>query len=154
MTDMEFFGLLTLKNDDKGILRKVAERVNLEDIPNMQEFFDLMIETTSDLGAVGLAAPQIGASIQVFVLNDGTVCINPTVVGRSGQITSHAEGCLSVDDQRFDIKRSREVIIKYIDRHGKLQTLKSRSKITNIAIQHEMDHLNGKLVCDRGRPRR
>lgn len=153
MPDQEY-GLLTLKNDDKGILRKVAERVNLEDIPNMQKLFDLMIETALDLGAVGLAAPQIGASKQVFVLNDGTVCINPTVVGRSGQITSHAEGCLSVDEQRFDVKRSREVIVKYLDRSGKLQTLKPRSKITNIAIQHEIDHLNGKLVCDRGRPRR
>lgn len=152
MSDLEH-GLLTLKNDDKGILRKVAERVDLEDIPNMQEFFDLMIETTVNLGAIGLAAPQIGTSKQVFVLRDGTVCINPTIVGRSGQITSHAEGCLSVDNQRYDVKRSREVMIRYLDRSGKLQTLKPRSKITNIAIQHEMDHLNGKLVCDRGRPR-
>lgn len=153
MTDQEL-GILTLKNDENGVLRKIAERVDLGDIPNMQELFDSMIKTTADLGAIGLAAPQIGISKQVFVLNDGTVCINPTTVGRSGQITSHAEGCLSVDGQRFDVKRAREVTIRYFDRSGKLQMLKPRSKLINVAIQHEMDHLNGKLICDRGRPRK
>ena len=152
MIDSEL-GLLTLKNDDKGILRKVAERVDLEDIQNIQDLIDFMFKVVDGLGAIGLAAPQIGVSKQIFVLKDGTVCINPTVVGRNGKITSHAEGCLSVDNQRFDVKRAREVTIKYFDRSGKLQTLKPRNKITNIAIQHEMDHLNGRLICDRGRPR-
>jgi peptide deformylase len=120
----------------------------------MQEFIDFMLKTMTELGAVGLAAPQLGVSKQIFVLNDGTVCINPVVVGHSGKITSHAEGCLSVNGQRYDVKRTREVIIKYFDRGGKLQTLKPRSKLSNVAVQHEMDHLNGKLICDRGRPRR
>lgn len=146
--------LLTLKNDSDSILRKDAELVDVKDILNMQELIDSMLKKVTEFGAIGLAAPQVGINKQIFVLNDGTVCINPTIVGRSGQITSHDEGCLSVGEQRFDIKRSREIIIKFLDRNGEVQRLKPRSKIINIAIQHEMDHLNGKLVCDRGRPKK
>jgi peptide deformylase len=153
MSNIEY-GLITLKNDKNGFLRKVAELIILEEIPDMQEFINAMIETIYNLGAGGLAAPQLGVSKRIFALNDGMVCINPTIVGRSGKITSHAEGCLSVEDKRYDVKRSREVMIKYLDRSGNLQTLKSRSKMINIAIQHEMDHLNGKLICDHGRLRR
>jgi peptide deformylase len=152
MTNSEL-GLIMLTNDLDGILRKSADMVDLEDIKNIQELIDLMLKKTYELGAMGLAAPQIGISKQIFVLSDGTVCINPTIVGRSGKITSYAEGCLSVGEQRFDIKRSRDLKIKFLDRFGESQMLKPKNKLISITIQHEMDHLNGKLVCDRGRPR-
>lgn len=151
----EFGGIVTLNNDEAGVLRKISERVDLEEIPKLQDFINYMLETVSSLGAIGLAAPQVGVNKQIFVLDDGTVCINPTIVGSSGKITSYAEGCLSIDSgERYDVKRMREVTVKYFDRDGKLQTLKQRKKLVNIAIQHEIDHLHGKLICDRGRPRK
>ncbi len=147
--------VITIENDQTGILRKVAERVDLAEIPSLQKLIDDMLDTVVYIGAIGLAAPQVGVSKQLFVLDDGTVCINPSIVGSSGKITSYAEGCLSVDgDERYDVKRMREITIKCFDRNGKLQTLKPRKKLINIAIQHEIDHLHGKLICDRGRHRK
>lgn len=145
--------IVTQENDKDGILHKTASLVDTEDIKNIQELIDLMLNKTHEIGAMGLAAPQLGVSKQIFVLSDGTVCINPIIIGRSGKIMSYAEGCLSVGSQRFDIKRSRELKIKFVDRFGREQTLKTRSKLISIVIQHEMDHLAGKLICDHGRPK-
>jgi peptide deformylase len=77
------------------------------------------------------------------------VCINPKVTAKSGKITSHNEGCLSVGTRhRYDKKRFRNLIVEGWDRDGKTQRIKPRRKLQAIAIQHEIDHLNGKLVCD------
>ena len=79
------------------------------------------------------------------------MCINPGSVMGSGKITSHQEGCLSVPGKRFEIKRIRNVIVRCLDRNGKTQTLRPKKKLYAIAVQHEIDHLNGRLVCDRGK---
>ena len=145
--------IITVNSDYTNILRKQAERLDLEELPIIQELIDNMIETAIYVGAIGLSAPQIGISKQLFILDDRTVCINPTVIGSNSKIISFAEGCTSIDnDKRYDVKRVREVTIKYFDRLGKLQTLTHRNKIYNIVIQHEIDHLHGKLISDRGRP--
>ena len=68
MTNSEL-GLIMLTNDPDGILRKSADMVDLEDIKNIQELIDLMLKKTYELGAMGLAAPQIGISKQIFVLS-------------------------------------------------------------------------------------
>jgi len=82
-------------------------------------------------------------------LEDGTVCINPKIIAKSGKITSHEEGCLSVGTRnRFDKKRVRNLVVECLDRNGKVQRIKPRRKLEAIAIQHEIDHLNGRLVCD------
>lgn len=151
---MTILHVITLDNDHTNILRKVAERVDFEEIPIIQELIDNMIETAISIGAIGLSAPQVGISKRLFILDDRTVCINPVITGGNSKIISFAEGCASIDDdKRYDVKRLREVTIKYFDRFGKLQTLKHREKICNIVIQHEIDHLSGKLICDRGRLR-
>jgi peptide deformylase len=147
---MAILEILTQDNDTKNILRQVARKVNPDEIKSLQPLIDDMLETTIHIGAVGLAAPQVGHSIQLFVLEDGTVCINPGSTMGSGKITSHAEGCLSVPGKRFNIKRIRNVIVRCLDRHGKPQMLKPKKKLYSIAIQHEIDHLNGRLVCDKG----
>jgi peptide deformylase len=149
--------IVTIENDQIGILRKIAERVDLEEIPKIQTLVDNMLETVITIGAIGLAAPQIGISKQIFVLGEGLdslVCINPVIVGRTGKVYSYAEGCLSIEGNiRFDVKRSREISLRYFDRYGKLQTLRPRKKLLSFAIQHEIDHLNGKLICDQGKIR-
>jgi len=145
--------ILVVEKDKKGILSKVAEAVLPSEVHEYKKLINDMLETVTSLGAVGLAAPQVGVSKRIFVLEDGTVCINPGPMMGSGKITSHAEGCLSVGkDKRFNVKRIRNVIVRCLDGDGKPQTLKPRRKLYSIAIQHEIDHLNGRLICDVGKP--
>jgi peptide deformylase len=148
---MALLELITLDNDVAGILRRKADSVSLEEIDSLQETIDNMLETMNYTGAVGLAAPQIGISKQLFVLGNGTVCINPGPCIGSSKITSHSEGCLSVPGKRYNIRRIRNVIVHCLDRHGQQQILKPRNKLHSIAIQHEIDHLYGLLVCDKGK---
>jgi peptide deformylase len=150
---MAVLDIITVSNDSKGILRRVAEPIPVSDIPSYQDLINDMLETVLEIGALGLAAPQVGHSIQLFVLEDGTVCINPGSIMGSGKVTSHSEGCLSVPGERYDIKRIRNVMVRCLDRDGKPQLLKPAKKYTSIAIQHEIDHLNGRLVCDKGKRR-
>lgn len=150
---MTILKIITLDDDIKGILHKKAEPIPPAEIINYQELIDDMLETTLHIRAVGLAAPQVGHSIQLFVLEDGTVCINPSSIMGSGKITSHDEGCLSAPGGRYSIKRIRHVLVRCLDRNGVPQTLKPSKKLYSIAIQHEIDHLNGVLVCDKGKLR-
>ena len=144
--------VITDENDENGVLRKQASEIaGQAELVYYQELIDNMIETMRSRNALGLAAPQIGVSKRIFVLRDGTACINPEIIGRRGKVNSFAEGCLSVSEyKRYDIKRSKKITLKYLDREGKTQILKPRKNIDNIVIQHEMDHLNGTLVCDKG----
>jgi len=142
--------IITLKEDTEGILTKPAEEVKPEEIASMEELFNDMLETCHAYNALGLAAPQIGVSKRIFVLEDGVVCINPEIVASSGKVTSYDEGCLSVGTRnRFDKKRIRNLVVKCLDRNGNVQRIKPRRKLEAIAIQHEIDHLNGRLVCDK-----
>ncbi len=151
---MALLDIITMDDDPEGVLRRTAQPIDPAEIPDLQDLINNMIETASDIEAMGLAAPQIGVSKRLFVLNDGTVCINPSTKVGTGRVKSYAEGCLSLGtDNRYDIRRLREVTIKCLDREGKPQTLKPRQKIYSFAIQHEIDHLNGKLVCDKGKLR-
>jgi len=150
---MAILDIVTIENDDKGVLRKIAERVEPKEISEFQQLIDDMLETTLHFGAIGLSAPQVGVSKQIFVLEEGTVCINPGSKMGSGKITSHAEGCLSIKEKQFDVKRIRNVIIRCLGRNGQPQKLAPRKKLYSIAIQHEIDHLNGVLICDKGKAR-
>jgi len=151
---MTILNIVTVDEDVKGILTTTTEPVDPKEIPELQQLIDDMLETTLHLSAIGLAAPQVGVNKRIFVLEDGTVCINPGSMMGSGKITSHAEGCLSVGEaKRYDVKRIRNVIVRCLDRHGKPQMLKPKKKLYNIAIQHEIDHLNGRLVSDKGKLR-
>jgi peptide deformylase len=151
---MTVLDIINIDNDPKNILTCVAESVASDEFAIYQKVIDDMIDTMKHLGALGLAAPQIGISKRIFVLADGTVCVNPESIMGSGKVTSHAEGCLSVGGGRFyDVKRIRNVIVRGQDRNGKPITLKPKKKIISIAIQHEIDHLNGRLICEKGKLR-
>ena len=150
---MTILDIITIEDDVKGILRQVAKPVPPKEIPDYQDLVNDMIETTLHIGAIGLAASQVGHHIQLFVLEDGTVCFNPGSTMGSGKVTSHNEGCLSVPGERYDVKRIRHVLVRCLDRDGQPQRLKPAKKLYSIAIQHEIDHLNGRLVCDKGKRR-
>ena len=102
---------------------------------------------------IGLAAPQIGVSKRIAVINvtgeekDELVVINPEIVERSGKC-SIEEGCLSVTGVNAHVSRYKNITLKYMDISGQVKKLQA-SDILAIVIQHELDHLNGTLFINR-----
>jgi peptide deformylase len=139
------------------ILRQVAAKVDPRDIRtyDMQQFIDNLIETMLAEPGIGLAAPQASRSIQLVVMGcegeDGfprTVLINPKIVFYGPQQVENWEGCLSVDGLRGKVTRPSVVRVQALDRHGKALDIEATG-LYAVCIQHEMDHLIGKVFLDR-----
>lgn len=137
------------------ILREVCEPVTAWDT-SLQRLVDDMTETLYDAaGAVGLAACQIGETARVLILDvtskttrdEYKVLINPTIVEASRK-KSMREGCLSFPEYLATVKRSTKVTFTAFDRAQQLQTYTVYG-LEAIAIQHEIDHLDGVLMIDR-----
>ncbi len=142
------------------VLRKRAQEIS-KDFNGLKQFIDDMFETMYKSDGIGLAAPQLGKSVRLFVI-DGKpleeddpalkdfkkVFINPKIVEKNGDILIYNEGCLSIPDIREDVERPDSVRIKYYDEnfnfHDEIYDgLRSR------IIQHEYDHLDGILFVDK-----
>lgn len=137
------------------ILREKCEPVTAWDT-SLQKLVDNMTETMYDsFGAVGLAASQIGETARVIVLDtssrttraDYKVLINPTIVEASRKKTMR-EGCLSFPEYLANIKRATKLTFTAFDRDSELQTYTVYG-LEAIAVQHEIDHLDGVLMIDR-----
>jgi peptide deformylase len=141
--------ILPVVSLDNPVLRQKAKRVPAID-GSIQGLIDDMIETMRDTGGVGLAAPQIGKSLRVIVIElpeeEPFALINPEVVRRSGE-REVIEGCLSVPGYQGNIKRSLSVTVKGQDRQGKRVRIKAEGLLAQ-ALEHEIDHLNGTLYID------
>lgn len=131
------------------VLRLKAKRVKKIDRSILQ-LIDDMVETMYATGGVGLAAPQVGVSLRVAVIElpgeETIVLVNPEIVKRSGEIEV-TEGCLSVPGYRGEIKRPEKVTAKALDRNGKAFRIKGEGLLAE-ALEHEIDHLNGVLYID------
>lgn len=131
-------------------LRRKAKRVPVID-RSVQRLIGDMIETMRDASGVGLAAPQVGVSLRVIVLQmpeeEPLVMINPEIVrcSEEGEVT---EACLSVPGYCGQIKRFGKVTVKGQDRQGKALRVKGTDLLAQ-ALQHEIDHLDGRLYIDR-----
>ena len=137
------------------ILRKVSapvERVDNE----VRKLAADMLETMYAAPGVGLAAVQVGVPRRLIVLDTAKgeneppralVMINPEIVALGKEMREHEEGCLSIPDVRIDIERPSSVTVRYLDREGKPQELAAEGLLAT-AIQHEIDHLNGRLIID------
>ena len=139
------------------VLRQIAAKVDPRDIRTfeMQQFIDNLIETMLDEPGIGLAAPQVSRSIQLVVMGcegeDGfpqTVLINPKIVFYGPHQVESWEGCLSVDGLRGKVTRPSLVRVKALDRDGKSMDFEATG-LYAVCIQHEMDHLIGKVFLDR-----
>jgi len=132
-----------------AVLIKKAKKVPTID-KSIHRLIDDMIETMQQANGVGLAAPQIGVSLRVVVLQmpeeEPLAIINPEIVKRSGEMEV-AEGCLSVPGYTGEIKRSTSVTVKGLDRRGKAMRIKANGLMAQ-ALQHELDHLNGVLYIN------
>jgi peptide deformylase len=114
---------------------------------------DDMLETMYLNQGVGLAAPQVGVPKRIIVIDvgDGPVCIiNPVVIKKWGRDTVQ-EGCLSVPEATVEVKRAAKVTFKGLDRQGRPIEGGAEGLFAR-AIQHEIDHLNGKLIIDYANP--
>lgn len=145
------------------VLRKVAEDID-KDYPGLEKLIDDMYETMEKSRGVGLAAPQINKAIRLFVIdstrmydedekNDGIreVFINARIIDELGKEWDYEEGCLSIPGIRADVFRKEKLKIEYYDRNFKKHT-KEFTGLTARVIQHEYDHIEGKLFIDHLKP--
>lgn len=123
---------------------------------------DDMLTTMYDAPGIGLAAPQIGVLSRLVVMDcikeDGEkprplIMFNPEVIATSEEQSTYEEGCLSIPEQYADVTRPAEVDVRWIDREGNEQT-ETFSKLWATCVQHEIDHLDGKLFIDYLKPLR
>ena len=128
----------------------------LDDIDgDVQQMIDQMSETMYEAPGVGLAAIQVGWNKSLLIYDiappeEGrslNVLINPRIVHQEGEIVSENEGCLSVPEFRADVKRSASILVEGVDREGRPLRLEAHGMLA-IVLQHEIDHLNGKLFID------
>jgi peptide deformylase len=131
------------------VLRQKARKVNKID-GSIQKLIDDMIDTMHTNAGVGLAAPQIGVSLRVAVIElpgeEVITLINPEIVKRQGERVVQ-EACLSVPGYQGEIERSVTVKVKALDRQGKEFRLKGEELLAQ-ALEHEIDHLNGIVYVD------
>lgn len=144
--------VLPLRYHPDPVLRQKAKRVKNID-GSLQKLIDDMIETMHATSGVGLAAPQVGISLRLAVIEipppdsaGPLVLINPEMVNCSGE-REVEEGCLSLPGFRGAIKRSINVVVKAKDRLGREYKIKSDGLLAE-ALEHEIDHLNGMLYID------
>lgn len=144
---MAILGISYLHSDP--ILRQKAKRVHI--ITNStQKLIDDMIETMQQANGVGLAAPQVGISLRIIVVQipeeEPIALVNPEIIKRSGE-QEVTEGCLSVPGYYGEIKRSAGVTVKGKNRNGQKIRIKATGLMAE-ALEHEIDHLNGRLYID------
>lgn len=149
------------------VLRRVTSRVIKFD-KSLRKLVEDMFETMYACEGVGLAAPQIGVSKRVLVLDvdypskryideqtkkevvsyNSLVLINPVIIQKEGELLSK-EGCLSFPNVYFDVLRFEKITVKYQDLLGKERKLLAEKDLLCRCIQHEIDHLDGKLFIDK-----
>ncbi|MFO7296986.1 MAG: peptide deformylase [Pseudomonadota bacterium] len=136
------------------ILRQVSRPVERVD-DDVRELVEDMFETMYAAPGVGLAAVQVGVPLRVIVLDAAEegeerrplAMINPEILSFSEEKRVYEEGCLSIPEVRVEIERPASVHVRFLDLEGRQQELKADGLLAT-AIQHEIDHLNGRLIID------
>lgn len=142
------------------VLRQEAEEIDIATYPNLKELLANMFETLRRTEGVGLAAPQVGLPIRLFIVDLDILSedepqykgylrtfINPEIVEESSETCSMNEGCLSIPGINESVKRPSKVLVNYLDENGEeheewLDGFEAR------VFQHEYDHLDGKMFVD------
>ena len=149
------------------VLKKVGKSID-KDYPKLSEFIENMWETMYNAHGVGLAAPQVGRAVRVFMVDTSPFAsdedlskeeqeqlsgfkklfINPTILEETGEEWAFNEGCLSIPEVREDVFRKETIKIKYFDADFKEYT-ETYSGLVARVIQHEYDHIEGILFTDK-----
>jgi len=158
--------ILPIYGYGEAVLRKVCEDITLN-YPNLTETLSNMYETMYNAFGVGLAAPQVGLAIRIFVIDTTPFAdsedisetevvalkdfkqtfINAKIVKEEGEIWGFNEGCLSIPDVREDVLRHETITIEYFDENFVKKTETYSGLIARV-IQHEYDHIEGVLFTD------
>jgi len=145
------------------VLRATAEKFKIADL-NTPEFKGLlqdMFDSMKEYGGIGIAAPQIGISKQVAIIEilgmnrygqeinlPNTVFVNPEIEILDQATQGFWEGCLSIPGMRGYVERPKHILVKYLNEKGEEQSLEAEGFLATV-IQHELDHLFGTLYVDR-----
>jgi peptide deformylase len=159
--------ILPIYGYGEPVLRKVGEDISA-DYPNLKEITQNMYETMYNAYGVGLAAPQVGMAIRLFVIDTEPFCdsenisneeqeqlrlfkqtfINAKIIKEEGEEWGFNEGCLSIPDVREDVYRKEKITIEYFDENFNKKTEVYDGLIARV-IQHEYDHIEGILFTDK-----
>lgn len=161
--------ILPIRAFGDPILRKTGKNID-KNYPELSELIENMFETMNAAHGIGLAAPQVGLDIRLFVIDVRPlaededyediaeelkdfkrVFINAKILEESGEEWKFNEGCLSIPDIREDVKRKETIVIEYYDENFQKHT-ETFSDIRARVIQHEYDHIEGILFTDRLSP--
>ncbi|WP_396157078.1 peptide deformylase [Flavobacterium sp.] len=159
--------ILPIYGYGENVLRQVAEEISL-DFPNLSAIITNMYETMYNAYGVGLAAPQVGLPIRLFIIDTEPFCdnkdlskeaqeqlkgfkktfINAKMIKEDGEEWSFNEGCLSIPDVREDVYRNERITIEYCDEEFNKKIEVYDGLIARV-IQHEYDHIEGILFTDK-----
>ena len=152
--------ILQISEIGSPILRQRSNLIELPD-PQLDRLIVDLIATADAANGVGIAAPQVAASMRLFIVAsrpspryphaptmEPTAMINPEIVDRSGDLVAGWEGCLSVPGVRGLVLRDRTIEVKYLTQSGELVQQELTGFVARI-FQHELDHLDGILFSDR-----
>ena len=138
------------------VLRQVSKPIERVDAP-LRRLADDMLETMYDAPGIGLAAIQVGVPRRVVTIDvsgreEGEArkplfLINPEIIASTDDHSIYEEGCLSIPDYYAEVERPAGVRLRYLDREGKQQEMNADGLLAT-CIQHEIDHLDGKLFID------
>ncbi len=136
------------------LLRQVSARIETVD-DDLRRLADNMLETMYAAPGVGLAAIQVGVPRRLIVLDaseeegvqDPMVLINPEIISLGEDRRIHEEGCLSIPDVRIEIERPASLELRFLDREGQQKQIQAEGFLATV-IQHEMDHLDGRMIID------
>ena len=141
--------ILEIKKAGDAVLKQICQPISYAD-NKIKKMLDDMAETMYSANGVGLAAPQIGIPIRAVVIDigDGLIeLINPVIIRHEGKKID-TEGCLSLPDIFGEVERYEKVTLEYLNRRGKKHRITGEGLLA-VAMQHELDHLDGVLFIDR-----
>ena len=149
--------ILEIRKYPEKVLKQKALPVTTFD-QDLQVLIDNMIETMYAAPGVGLAAPQVGETKRLAVIDISSrdekfpllVIVNPVIVSSEDEV-EFEEGCLSLPEYTAVVKRAEKVLVRALDRDGKPMEIEA-TDLLSIALQHEIDHLDGILLIDRISP--
>lgn len=141
--------LLEIKKVGDEVLREISKPVEKID-KDIKNLIKNMNSTMMAGDGVGIAAPQVNVSKRIILVRPGNktyVLINPNITFRSKDLVADYEGCLSVPGKSIKIERSKKIIVEYTDIDNERYEMEAEDLFARV-IQHENDHLDGKLIID------
>lgn len=151
MADLKPFEIITVDSPRSSILRRRAQPVRTV-TREIQELIDRMFVTLRDARGLGLAAPQVGVSRRVIVVEVGDrrmALVDPDLVRQEGEVVG-TEACLSIPGLLGDVPRAARVVVRARNRRNRSVTVEADGLLARV-LQHEIDHLEGILFTDRVR---